>query len=136
MSIGVQSHEAIRNQELYDLRDAFGRWHRHNLPSECTAIDIDLLGYCRTCREGLYLIESTTNPDKYHTVLQRHAARAETPGFVVVLDSFVDPETFKVKRVWPTPILWLFQNQWIDGHRLAAWLLAIRAAHQCQRSVS
>jgi hypothetical protein len=74
----------IQNQRLYEDRTV-QMWHRHKLPRDYGAIDIDLMGYCAygLCRDPLYLIESTTNPNKPITVLRRLAERAHVFGLIV-----------------------------------------------------
>lgn len=67
----------IVNQDLYADRTV-QNWHRTIFPANFDAIDVDLLGYCHlgSCRQTLYLIESTTNPNKPLTVITKLAERA------------------------------------------------------------
>jgi hypothetical protein len=53
------------------------------LSLRCTAIDIDLLGYCKECAAWLYLLEGSTNPKKITRVIHWGAAKLEIPYFLV-----------------------------------------------------
>ena len=45
--------------ERYETRDlTFSRWHRYALNDRVTAIDLDMVEYCRRCRMPLALIET------------------------------------------------------------------------------
>jgi hypothetical protein len=78
----------IQNQTLYQDRTVQD-WHRESFPATHWAIDLDLMGACNRCREPLYLIEATTNPEKPYTILRKLAARAEVPALVIYHDSQV-----------------------------------------------
>ena len=75
----------IINQQLYEDRTV-QNWHRHSFPSTSHAIDLDLMGVCDRCREPLYLIESTTNPQKPLTILKRLAIRSQLPALMIQHD--------------------------------------------------
>lgn len=75
----------IVNRELYQDRTV-QNWHRTVFPANAWAIDLDLMGACSRCREPLYLIESTTNPDKPVTILRRLAVKADLPALVIQHD--------------------------------------------------
>ena len=74
---------AILNEELYHDRTVQD-WHRTVFGADCWAIDLDLMGACRQCREPLYLIESSTNPEKATSILSRLAVRADLPALLVL----------------------------------------------------
>ena len=78
----------IVNRELYADRTVQD-WHRYSLPSDHDAIDLDLMGVCHRgyCRDPLYFIEATTNPDKPATILRRLAERTGVFGIVAVHDT-------------------------------------------------
>lgn len=78
----------VMNRELYADRTVQD-WHRFSLPSDHDAIDVDLMGVCRRgfCRDPLYFIEATTNPNKPATILRRLAEKAGGFGIVVVHDT-------------------------------------------------
>jgi hypothetical protein len=78
----------IQNQQLYEDRTV-QNWHRTVFPPNHDAIDIDLMGSCHRCREPLYLIESTTNPNKAYTILRKLAIRARIPALVIYHDTHV-----------------------------------------------
>lgn len=80
----------IVNQTLYADRTV-QNWHRTIFPTNFDAIDVDLLGYCHlaTCRQTLYLIESTTNPNKPLTVITKLAERAGVVGLMIQHDQNV-----------------------------------------------
>lgn len=75
----------ILNEALYYDRTVQD-WHRNELPSDWSAIDLDLMGTCRRCSEPLYLIEATTRTDKPVSMLRALAKRADLPAFVIVHD--------------------------------------------------
>lgn len=55
----------------------FSHWHRMALPDATTAIDVDLLEYCRECHAPLCLIEATREGDHPKpTIVTRELARA------------------------------------------------------------
>ena len=80
----------IVNQALYADRTV-QNWHRTIFPPDFGAIDLDLLGYCNRgwCRQTLYLIESTTNPNKPLTVITKLAARAGVAALMIQHDQNV-----------------------------------------------
>lgn len=73
----------ILNPTLYADRTVQD-WHRESFPPDYWAIDLDLMGACNRCRQPLYLIESTTNPNKPFTILENLAERANVPAVVVL----------------------------------------------------
>lgn len=78
---------AIVNADLYADRTG-QNWHRTIFPQDFDAIDIDLLGYCHRgyCRETIYLVEFTTNPEKPVTVITKLARRANVAALVIQHD--------------------------------------------------
>ena len=78
----------IMNEKLYHDRTVQD-WHRRVLPPDADAIDIDLFGMCRRsyCRDPLYFIEATTNPNKPTTILRRLAEKADAYGIVAEHDT-------------------------------------------------
>lgn len=77
---------AIINQHLYEDRTV-QNWHRTVFPRDSWAIDLDLMGACSRCRAPLYLIESTTNPQKPLSILKSLAMRARLPALVIQHDT-------------------------------------------------
>ena len=77
----------IVNAELYADRTG-QNWHRTVFPNNFDAIDLDLLGYCHRgyCRETIYLVEFTTNPEKPLTVITKLARRAGVAALVIQHD--------------------------------------------------
>ena len=73
----------IINAALYADRTVQD-WHRHSFPTNNWAIDLDLMGACNRCRLPLYLIESTTNPNKPHTILDHLSRMSGVPALVVI----------------------------------------------------
>ena len=76
------SPQEIQNQQLYHDRTVQD-WHRNSFPSDWWAIDLDLVGVCNKCRESLYFIESTTNPNKATSILKRLAQKSGTTALIV-----------------------------------------------------
>ena len=78
----------IMNEALYHDRTVQD-WHRRVMPRDADAIDLDLFGTCRLpyCRDPLYFIEATTNPQKPVSILRRLAQKADGFGIVVVHDT-------------------------------------------------
>ena len=73
----------ILNPALYQDKTVQD-WHRNTFPATWWAIDLDLLGACYLCRIPLYLIESTTNPNKATSILVRLADMAGLPALVIL----------------------------------------------------
>ena len=65
----------VQNRVAY-LDRTLNDWHRIAFSKECTAIDLDLVGVCQysSCREWLYLLEGTRDPNK-HTNIVRSGSR-------------------------------------------------------------
>lgn len=78
----------IMNHALYQDRTVQD-WHRRVMPSDHDAIDLDLMGVCHRsyCRDPLYFIEATTNPNKPVTILRRLAEKAGAFGIVAEHDT-------------------------------------------------
>lgn len=78
----------IGNHELYQDRTVQD-WHRRELPSSFMAIDVDLVGVCEFgyCRDPLYFIEATTNPDKPSTIIRKLAAKCGAIALLVFHDT-------------------------------------------------
>ena len=78
----------IMNETLYHDRTVQD-WHRRVMPADADAIDLDLFGTCHkwTCRDPLYFIEATTNPNKPVTILRRLAEKADGFGIVAMHDT-------------------------------------------------
>lgn len=111
--------QVILNDALYHDRTVQD-WHRNAFPASDWAIDMDLLGACNSCREPLYLIEATTNPNKPLSILKRLAMRSHLPALVVLHDG----ESIKSARViWPS-VIELPEEKW-----LRSTLLIVRQQH-------
>lgn len=76
----------IGNHALYHDRTVQD-WHRNMLPPSFMAIDLDLMGVCPTCKNPLYGIEATTNPNKPVTILRQLARKADMAGIVAMHDT-------------------------------------------------
>jgi len=78
----------IRNEALYHDRTVQD-WHRLSFPRSYWAIDIDLMGACGQprCSMPLYLIESTTNPNKPIGILSKAGNMMNIPAFIVRHDA-------------------------------------------------
>ena len=74
--------DQVQNWEAY-FDPTIRLWHRRALPRDCWAIDLDLVGACKVCRQPLYLIEATRNPDKATSVLERFATMCDVPALIV-----------------------------------------------------
>jgi len=73
----------IRNWALYHDRTVQD-WHRESFPPDYWAIDLDLLGVCKFCKDPLYAIESTTNPNKPLSILSALATKLGIPGLMIL----------------------------------------------------
>lgn len=114
--------DEILNPDLYQDRTVQD-WHRVRFPRQAWAIDLDLMGACHICREPLYLIEATTNPNKPTTILRALAKRADIPGLVI----FHDTEQVRSARlVYPKT------NVYGDEITVHGLLVAIRTYHFAQ----
>lgn len=88
--------DEIGNHDLYHDRTVQD-WHRRELPRMCTAIDLDLMGACKSCSHPLYLIEASTNPEKGVSILRRLARAARVPAFLVLHDTAVITKTYWIE---------------------------------------
>lgn len=118
----------IQNQALYADRTVQD-WHRREMPRDHDAIDLDLMGVCHRgyCREPLYFIEATTNPDKPSSILRKLAQKCDAYGFIVVHDT----ETITLVKVVVDPIdgkPWEIASQDVSGG-FKQLLHAIRQVH-------
>lgn len=92
MPLHIQNHTLYQDRTVQD-------WHRNTLPPIATAIDIDLMGACKTCSTPTYLIEATTNPNKPTNILRALAKRANTPALLIVHNCDV---VLYADHIWPT----------------------------------
>lgn len=109
----------IQNPDLYADRTVQD-WHREAFPKDHWAIDLDLMGACSKCRAPLYLIESTTNPQKPTSILMRLAKRADVPAFVIYHDT--ERITF-AKRIYPS------HERYADVTQVQVALVVARLLH-------
>ena len=118
----------IQNQALYADRTVQD-WHRRVMSYDSDAIDVDLMGVCpvKWCRDPLYVIEATTNPDKPATILRKLALKAGMVGIVV----YHDTEAITGHKVVHDPFtLKLSENRSQDpGEALQFLLSVIRSYH-------
>jgi hypothetical protein len=94
-------------------------WHRRVFGEDCWAIDLDLLGACRRCREPLYLIEATTNPNKPTSILFNLARRAHVPALIIWHDR-EDPTG--ARQIYPDRVD-------INAERLVGFITDLRSQH-------
>lgn len=111
--------DEILNPDLYQDRTVQD-WHRERFPRQAWAIDLDLMGACHICREPLYLIEATTNPNKPTTILKKLAKRADVPGLVI----FHDTTAVRSARMVHPRV-----NAYPDEGAVHGLLVAIRTYH-------
>lgn len=107
--------DRIINAKLYADRTVQD-WHRTKLPKNHTAIDIDLMGYCGVCSKPVYLIESTTNPNKWTSVLHATAAEANVPAAVVIHQA---GQVTAGRTIWPNAVN--LNNERAVINRLVTW---------------
>lgn len=119
----------IRDREEYE-RGAkwFADWHREH-EYEAAMIDVDGLGYCRSCSRPHYIVEATRGRDrKPATVCQTVADSLGVPCLVVYQDSERHPGQILI--------------DWRNGPGILGWMPAdpdgwdvfreIRAQHVCE----
>jgi hypothetical protein len=97
-------------------------WHRETFSRDAWAIDLDLMGACHRCRDPLYLIEATTNPNKPVTILRKLAERANVAALIIFHDTH---------RVTGGRMIWPVSSTLWDASTLSANLLNIRRTHVC-----
>lgn len=73
----------IQNPEKY-LDRTVQDWHRTTFGPFDKAMDIDLLGFCNSCSDPLYLLEASENPSKPLTVCRKVAKGLKIPLFLVL----------------------------------------------------
>lgn len=111
-------HE-ILNPALYADRTVQD-WHRRTFPTHHWAIDLDLMGACNMCREPLYLIESTTNPNKPTSILRALARRSGLDAFVIQHDT---TRILSGNCIFPMPKRYESEAEMVEA------LVAIRLVH-------
>lgn len=116
----MSAADGIHNEDLYHDRTVQD-WHRQAFDRDCWAIDLDLMGVCRSCRQPLYLIESTTNPAKPTSILRNLGERAAVPALVVWHDTH---NITGAQQVWPHPLL-----RKLTEPDLRAYLTWLRVQH-------
>jgi len=72
----------VQNPDAY-FDTTVNEWHMKTFPWDATAIDVDLVGTCRSCNKPLYMVEATENPAKYSYILQEMARRCSCVAYVV-----------------------------------------------------
>lgn len=117
-------HVQINNRQLYEDRTVQD-WHRDRFSRRADAIDLDLFGVCHLgyCREPLYLIEATTNPNKPDSILRGLARKAGVPAFVVVHNQIAPTHA---RQIWPVPVGWMLEPD------LAGLLKVLRSRHMAR----
>jgi hypothetical protein len=116
----------VHNRVLYQDRTVQD-WHRYELPADCVAIDLDLMGYCKTCGEPLYFIEASTNPDKRTGVLRTLAYVCSRPAFLVWHHDGVVTGA----RIIHHPTQHGAEGQRLTTPQLKNSLIKIRRTHRC-----
>jgi hypothetical protein len=121
---------------------AFSQWHRHALPDDCTAIDIDFVEYCRRCKQPIALVESARDMSGngyYKPAMVTHGLavmagiRAYTvlwkpvPGRVTPEHGLGFIERARVARVAPDPTE---VTSWSE-RELVRWFRWLHRQHQC-----
>ena len=111
----------IRNAALYFDRTV-QLAHRTGMGDDAHAIDVDLAGFCKRCSRPLYLIESTTNPEKGTRYLRALASAASCHAVLIL---HREGTIRRWRRIAPT---W---SDWAEGEPWA-YLTALRARHEMQ----
>jgi hypothetical protein len=110
--------------ERYETRDlTFSRWHRYALTDRVTAIDLDMIEYCRRCRMPLALIETARDigqPRKPAPVMREVARLLNVVAWTVLYTPTAEPcrcngrfridgcvhgiEAMRIQQVHPTDV--------------------------------
>lgn len=119
----------IRDRAEYEAGSKwFADWHREQPEYNAKAIDVDLLGYCPSCKDPLYLIEATRSSGrKCADVLEHLGEIVNVPVWVVYQqkDGSRPDEMYVHDRSTDT------HHGWLKGHVVWEMLLQIRRAHTC-----
>ena len=125
----------MSRQERYGTRDlTFSQWHR-TLSDDATCIDLDLLEYCRRCRQPLAFLELARDVGqafKPTTVLERLAKKAEVPAFLIMYELLSQTNTTtigdcRVRRVYPDPTGFKI----LTITEVGRWIESIHERHKC-----
>ena len=117
--------------ERYGKRSlVYSRWHRtecSGLPFECSCIDLDMLEFCKLCRQPLMLCETAIYVGQTYkptTVLEALAKICQVPAFLIFVanksatyfDDVDKLDRFIIRKVWPDPtdFATLTLQQWTD----------------------
>jgi len=95
-------------QRLYGDDLTFREWHRFpTLPAYCSMIDIDIVEYCKDCRQPLALIETAIDVGqlfKPTTVTKNLAVLAGIPAYLILYKIAVKNQSIgdcRVKKIYP-----------------------------------
>lgn len=78
----------IQNDDLYEGSTRFVRdWHRATFGKRAKMVDLDGVGYCPDCKEILYVVEGTSNPEKTVWLCRKVAHALSVPAIVVRHDA-------------------------------------------------
>jgi hypothetical protein len=135
----------VSRDERYGTRDlTFSRWHRYALPDRVTAIDLDMIEYCRRCRMPLCLIETARDVGqeaKPTLVMERLATVANVVAVCILYtpsgecccrsgsrdaDCHHGIEKVRFRRVHPIDEPFDTWQSW----ELAAWLTSLHDNHE------
>ncbi len=138
-------------QEKYGSRDlTFSQWHR-TLSDACTAIDLDFIEYCNSCKAPLALIETARDVGQYKptTILKGVAERTGVKAYLILWQKQVSLDLLdcpacggsgkiqrsqigqsRVKRIHPNGVA----IESYSPEQLAAFMEAIHANCRCRRN--
>ena len=121
----------MSRHERYGTRDlTFSQWHR-TLSDNATCIDLDLLEYCRRCRQPLAMLELARDVGqafKPTTVLEQLAKKAMVPAFLIIYKLEAGSiGQCRMRRIYPEPTPLKMVN--IDA--VGRWIESLHAKCPC-----
>lgn len=109
----------VRDEAKYYNRTVHA-WHAHSFPSDYSAIDLDLAGFCPRCHAWLYFIEASEQRGKPTALVQRLGMQCGAPALLII---HADGRITEWRVVHPE------LSPWLGQERLTDYIRLVRRAH-------
>lgn len=124
----------IRDEDEYERGSKwFARWHRQQGTDDDKAIDLDVVGYCPSCKGVIYLVEAT------RSTWRKNAEVTELLGQQIgarVLVVYQDKRGSHEDRILVDDRTLGRNHGWVDQSDMWKLLQEIRRLHTCQREIT
>ena len=124
-------------KEITGVRDlTFSKWHRKNLPDDCSWIDIDCCHYCKHCLSLLALFELVRSPDEWSiedVCRRKRAFITERVGFRLDIPVFKIAYTGEPMRLAAVMRMGKPAIEVMSVEQLAEWIDRLHDCEFCRR---